>query len=483
MFIGREAELNKLNSMYESEDFQMLVLYGRRRIGKTTLLNEFSKDKDPVYYTGVESKDEENLKGFGRTAFAYFTGSSAGMVFSSYSDVLDYMTTEIRKRENEKRQLIILDEYPYMAASAKELSSELQRVIDHEWSKMNIMLILCGSSITFMEEDVLGAKSPLFGRRTAQMDLMPFDYRVSARFVPQYSSEDKAVCYGVTGGVAKYLSMFDPQKSLDENLIQLLFDSAGYFYEEPENMLRQEFRDTSLYFAILHAIGSGSIQVNEISDKTGFGSEKVVQALHRLEAVRIVKRDVPILNEKNKKLSQYVLRDGMFRFWFRFVPRGINAIERGFGRQYFENAVRPFLHEYMGPVFETICQDYTALRGMTGRYGFLVTRIGKWRGSDPVKKEPTDIDVVGISDIDKKAVIGECKFKNEIVGRQEYQTLVDRARLVDPYHVEKYLLFSLSGFSDWLTTHAASDPTLELLSIDDLYNDHKPRNLNINKVK
>lgn len=173
----------------------------------------------------------------------------------------------------------------------------------------------------------------------------------------------------------------------------------------------------------------------------------------------------------------------MFRFWFRFVPRGINAIERGFGRQYFENAVRLFLHEYMGPVFETICQDYTALRGMTGRYGFLVTRIGKWRGSDPVKKEPTDIDVVGISDIDKKAVIGECKFKNEIVGRQEYQTLVDRARLVAPYHVEKYLLFSLSGFSDWLTTHAASDPTLELLSIDDLYNDHKPRNLNINKVK
>lgn len=131
----------------------------------------------------------------------------------------------------------------------------------------------------------------------------------------------------------------------------------------------------------------------------------------------------------------------MFRFWFRFVPRGINAIERGFGRQYFENAVRPFLHEYMGPVFETICQDYTALRGMTGRYGFLVTRIGKWRGSDPVKKEPTDIDVVGISDIDKKAVIGECKFKNEIVGRQEYQTLVDRARLVAPYHVKNICCF------------------------------------------
>ena len=472
VFIGREKELHKLNSMYASESFQMLVLYGRRRIGKTTLLNEFSKDKNPFYYTGVESKDEENLKGLGRTAFSYFHEGSANVAFSSYSDVFDYITWQIREKGNNKRQLIILDEYPYMASGAKELSSVLQRVIDHDWSQMNVMLILCGSSITFMEEDVLGAKSPLFGRRTAQMDLMPFDYLTSACFAPKYTAENKAVVYGVTGGVAKYLSMFDPQKPVEENLIGLFFDPSGYFYEEPENMLRQEFRDTSLYFAILHAIGNGSTQVNEISDKTGFGSEKVVQALHRLEAVRIIKKDIPILNENNRKLSQYVLRDGMFRFWFRFVPRGVSAIERGFGREYFENAVRPFLHDYMGPVFESICQNYTLVHGITGKYGFMVTRVGKWRGSDPVRKVPTDIDVVGISDIEKKAVIGECKFKNETIGRHEYETLVDRARLVEPFRVEKYLLFSLSGFSKWLQDLAERDPALELVSIEEVFNDN-----------
>lgn len=469
MFIGRETELRKLNSMYESESFQMLVLYGRRRIGKTTLLNEFSRDKNPIYYTGVESKDEENLKELGKTVFTYFSGSSAGMTFSSYNDIFDYMTAEIRKKEKRERLLIILDEYPYMATSAKELSSVLQRVIDHDWSQMNIMLILCGSSITFMEEDVLGAKSPLFGRRTAQIDLMPFDYLTSARFIPEYSDEEKAIVYGTTGGIAKYLSMFDPEKPLDENLIRLYFNTAGYFYEEPENMLRQEFRDTSLYFAILHAIGSGSTQVNEISNRTGFGSEKVVQALQRLEAVRIVRKDVPILNEKNRKLSQYVIRDGMFRFWFRFIPRGVSVIEREFGRKYYENAVRPYLHEFMGPVFELICQDYTTVRGMTGGYSFLITRVGKWRGSDPVRKEPADIDVVGVSETEKKAVIGECKFKNEAVGRREYETLVDRARLVAPYTVEKYILFSLSGFSDWLVEQAAHNAALELVTMEELY--------------
>ena len=469
MFIGRERELNTLKRMYASENFQMLILYGRRRIGKTTLLNEFSKDKNPIFYTGVESKDDENLKELGRTVFSYFSGSEAGMIFASYSDIFDYMTAEIGKKKGAGKQLIILDEYPYIAAGAKEVSSMLQRVIDHDWSRMNIMLVLCGSSIPFMEEEVLGAESPLYGRRTGQMDLKPFDYLTSARFVPEYPPEDQAIVYGVTGGVPKYLSMFDPQKSLDENLRQQYFDPAGYFYEEPQNMLRQEFRDISLYFAILNAIGSGSCLVHEISSKTGFNSEKVVQALQKLEVVRIIRKDIPILNEKNRKLSQYVIQDGMFRFWFRFLPKGLNTIERGFGKEYYENAVRPFLHEYMGPVFERICQDYTAVCGMTNGSGFIINRVGKWRGSDPVRKEQTDIDVVGISDAEKKAVIGECKFKNEPVGRQEYETLHDRARLISPYHVEQFLLFSLNGFTKWVMAQAAEDSSLELVSMTDLY--------------
>ncbi|MGI6177589.1 MAG: ATP-binding protein [Eubacterium sp.] len=468
-FIGRERELHVLNALYNKDGFQMMVLYGRRRIGKTFLLDKFAEGKDPLFYTGIESKGEENLSEFSRAALIKFTGAGAGAVFASYSDALDFITGQIREKGKEKKQLIILDEFPYMAASSPELPSVLQRVIDRDWDRLNVMLVLCGSSITFMEEEVLGAKSPLFGRRTSQMDLAPFDYSYAARFVQDYTPEEKAIVYGVTGGVAKYLSLFDPNRSLDENLVNQFFDPAGYLYEEPKNLLRQEFRDISLYYTILGVIARGETQLGKISGKAGFDTPKTAQALRKLESVRIVRKDVPILNESKRNLSQYVLSDGMFRFWFRFIAGNENAIERGFGREYFAEAVKPRIHDYMGQAFESICQSYTLSRGIKGDFGFTVTRTGKWRGADPEKKEQTDIDVVGVSSVGKHAVIGECKFTNAPEGKQEYDTLADRARLIAPYKAEKYILFSLSGFTEWIKKKAEEDDKLMPISIGDLY--------------
>ena len=275
-FIGRSAELSALDRMYNS--FEMMILYGRRRVGKTTLLNQFAEEKNVLFYTGVESKDGENLTEFGRAVFSHFSNvNAAGIEFRSYQDVLAYITDCVKRETSGKREVIIIDEYPY-----------------REWKALNIMLILCGSSIAFMEEEVLGQKSPLYGRRTGQIDLQPFDYLTSAEFVPSYTPEEKAIAYGITGGIPRYLSLLDPEKTLEENILTLYFDVSGYFYEEPKNMLRQEFRDVSLYFAILGAIGSGSTQLSEISDKTGFDSAKTAQAVRKLEAVRIIRKEVPI---------------------------------------------------------------------------------------------------------------------------------------------------------------------------------------------
>lgn len=466
-FIGREKELHVLGQMYARSDFQMMILYGRRRVGKTTLLNAFSKDKNPLFYTCIESKDSENRTELGALVFSYFNAGASGVEFRSYSDILSYITASIKR--GSQRCLIIIDEFPYLGENAPEFASLLQREIDQEWNRLNVMLVLCGSSITFMENEVLGEKSPLFGRRTGQIDLQPFDYLTSAEFVPTYSAEEKAVVYGITGGIPKYLSVMDEKLSLDENICRNFFEAAGYFYEEPKNLLRQEFRDIPLYFAVISAIGAGSTQVSEIAAKTGFDTPKVSQVLRKLEAVRIVRKDQPILNEKNKKLNQYVLKDGMFRFWFRFVPRGTAAIERNFGSTYYEARVRPHLHDYMGAIFEEICQDYTFRRGIAGEFGNMITRIGKWRGTDPIKRCPSDIDVVGLDETEKTAVIGECKFKNEKFGKQEYETLLDRARLIGGYRVTGYLMFSLSGFTDWVVSEAAGRNDVRLVGIDDLY--------------
>ena len=447
-FIGREKELSKMENMYRTDSFQMMVLYGRRRIGKTMLLSKFSEDKDCIFYTGIESKDNENLRELGYAALQRYSPGSPSLDFRSYSDIMAYITSCIKSDKSSNKHLIIIDEYPYIAESANEIASVLQREIDHEWKNLNIMLVLCGSSITFMEEKVLGEKSPLYGRRTAQMDLLPFDYLTSSLFVPDYSPEEKAIVYGISGGIPKYLSMINPKLSINENIISLFFDASGYFYDEPKNLLRQEFRDVSLYFAVLNAIGNGCTKMNEISTKTGFDTAKISQAIRKLESVRIVHKELSILNEKNKKMTQYVLCDGMFRFWFRFVPKGTVLIERGYGRKYFDNNVVMYIHDYMGAIFETICQDFVFRESMKGTFGFILTRVGKWRGNDKFNKCQTDIDVVGIDENGKKAVIGECKFKNSFFGKEEYEKLIDRGRLLSPYIVDKYLIFSLGGVKE-----------------------------------
>lgn len=467
-FIGREQELAALENMYRQSSFQMMVLYGRRRIGKTTLLNAFSKDKNPLFYTGIESKDTENITEFGNAVFSFFNQDAPQIRFSSYSDILTYITSSARANPGQ-RLVIILDEYPYMAENDEQLNSVLQREIDQAWNQMNIMLILCGSSITFMENKVLGEKSPLFGRRTGQIDLLPMDYLTSALFVPDYSAEEKAIVYGVTGGIPKYLSVFDPKVALEKNIIDHFFMTAGYFYEEPKNLLRQEFRDVPLYFAIMNAIGGGSTQLNEIAAKTGFEPPKVSQALKKMEAVRLVRRDVPILNKKNRKLVQYTLADNMFRFWFRFVSRGTAAIERNFGQQYYQTMVVPNLHDYMELVFENICQEYTFRQGMQGKFGGFLTDVGKWRGNDPVKRCPADIDVVGIDAQQKTAVIGECKFRNAHFNQKELEVFLDRARLITPYRVVRFLIFSLGGVSEWVMEHIAENQMIEYISMDELY--------------
>lgn len=465
-FIGRDQELLALEKMYQKSTFQMLVLYGRRRIGKTTLLNQFAIGKNPLFYTGIESKDDENLREFGTAIFQHFHSGTPKAAFYSYADAIEYLTL-CMKKEKMSRHLIILDEYPFMAENAAVLPSVLQREIDREWKNMNVMLILCGSSITFMEEEVLGEKSPLFGRRTGQIDLLPFDYLTSALFTESYTPEEKAIVYGITGGIPKYLSELNPSCTLKENIIDLFFRTSGYLYEEPKNLLRQEFRDVSLYYAILNAIGNGSTCVSEMAGKTGFDTAKISQALRKLESVRIIKKEIPILNEKNKKLTQYFLRDGMLRFWFRFVSKGVAAIERNFGEEYFQNMVEPELHDYMGTMFETICQEYTFRNGISGYYGGMMTRIGKWRGNDPQKKCPADIDVVAVDDMNKAAVIGECKFKNSPFGKEEYETLLDRSRLLYPYTVCRYLIFSLSGVTKWVEEQ--HNPTVEVISIEQIY--------------
>lgn len=470
-FIGRSEELNFLESQWARDDFQMTVIYGRRRIGKSTLLARFAEGKRCIFFNAVEGGAPVLVPQFGQAVFDVLSPNAAGLAsFRDFDGIFGWISSYC----GPERLLIILDEFPRFAGADRSVLSVLQRRIDLEWRKKNIFLILCGSSVSFMEEDVLGAKSPLFGRRTAQLEIKPFSFREAAQFVPSYSPEDKALSYAVTGGVAQYLAHFDESASVHANIERLLFTSSGCLFEEPMQLLRTELRNIPLYFDVLHALSAGKTTVTEIAGSAQADPASAVRALDTLIQLRIVEKTAPVTEEGNRRKNRYGIRDSLFRFWFRFVANNTAAINRYAGSALYEKAVRPQLPLFMGPVFEEMCRDFTLGLGLAGRLPCFVTQVGKWWGTDPARKERTDIDVVGLDPLAKRAVIGECKFRNEILGKAVFDALKDRDGLIDRhYRTDAYLLFSKSGFSDWILENAGKERILHF-TLAEMYGDELP---------
>lgn len=473
MFIGRKRELKSLETIYEKNGFGMTVIYGRRRVGKSTLIREFVKDKKVIFYTATKVGAERNLELFSKQVLGVLDPAYNEAAFSSVESVLDIITNKVQ--DDNKKTILVIDELPYWAEKDEALLSILQKYIDTQWLDKNMMVILCGSALSFMEKKVLSEKSPIFGRRDSQIKLEAFNYKDSALFVPGYSSEDKAICYGVTGGVAKYLALFDASRSLDDNIIRLFFNADGYLFDETRNLLTQEFADVTLVNNIIEKIASGENTLNNIAAKVHEKDTTVLYSLERLIDVGLIEKKNCITEEKNRKKTQYVLKDHMFKFWYRFIPQAISVIEMGQGQVYYEKVVKPQIHSFMGSVFEEMCRYYTLEQGVKGEFGSFITKTGTWWGVEQMTDEEgkryqqsADIDVVGISFVDKKAVIGECKFKNEKIDKEIYETLLRRSKLLSGnYIVTKFLLFSLGGFTKWFDREAVQNTVM--ITIDDLY--------------
>lgn len=471
MFIGRERELASLKEFFDRDGIGMTVIYGRRRIGKSTLIAEFVRDKKNIFYTATKVGKARNLELFSRQVTDLFMPGVENISFHTTEAVFDF----IDKNIGNDKVVLVIDELPYWAERDEALLSIMQKYIDTVWNDKNLKIILCGSALSFMEKKVLSEKSPLFGRRDSQIRLEAFNYLDAAKFVPDYSCEDKAICYGITGGVARYLSMIDPSKSIDENIVKLFFRTDGYLYDETRNLLTQEFTDIAIVNNIIEQIASGENTLNTIAGKIGEKEPTVLYSLDKLINVGLVEKKKCITDEKNKKKTQYVLKDYMFKFWYEFIPKATSVIEMGQGEFYYQKAVKPVLHSFMGAVFEDMCRYYTLKQGITGEYGCFLTSVGSWWGTENITDEngniraqSADIDVVAISDIDKKAVIGECKFKNEKIDKGIYETLIRRGKLIAAkYKVSKYIFFSLSGYTDWFKD--LKDDDVLLLTLESLY--------------
>ena len=463
MFIGRTNELNDLNNLYLTSNFQCVILYGRRRIGKTALINEFIKDKEAIYFVGQESNEKENLDSLSKSIFKLSTDfSNSAPIFPSFMEALESVFILAQN----KRITFVIDEYPYLAASYNGISSNLQTCIDKYKDTSQLFIILCGSSLSFMENQVLGYQSPLYGRRTAQMKLLPFDFRQTTEFFSgSFNAEDTAILYGITGGVPLYMSLMDRHLSVEDNIKANFLSPSGYLFEEPGNLIKQECREPAQYNAIIKTIANGATRLSEIAVKVGLDTALCSSYISRLISIGIIRKELPFREEKSRK-TIYCLEDSMFRFWYRFIPDVLQLIQRR-EPDIAYNIISEHISSFMGAVFEDICIQHLWEQNLKGLTPVRFTDAGRWWGNNPQKKTESEIDV--IADAKNAAIFAECKWSSKHVGTDVLDSLVDRCGMFR-YKSKFFFLYAKSGFTQSLINEANHLGNVTLVNFEDFGN-------------
>lgn len=460
MFIGRERELNSLNKLYASDKFEFAVIYGRRRVGKTALISQFIKDKRAVYFTGVESNAKQNLENLSKNIMEYRMDWQVETSFLSFQAALEY----VFKLSQKERLILVIDEYPYVARASKSLASTLQLLIDKNKDNSRLMLILCGSSMSYMENHVLGYKAPLYGRRTAQMKVLPFDFADTCSYFKHFSDEDRALVYGIVGGTPQYLLQMDDRLSIEDNIKNTFLNPTSSLFEEPENLLKQEVREPALYNAIITAIATGSSRMAEISTKVGENTAVCATYLKNLIELGLILKETPY-GEKTSRKSIYAIGDNMFHFWHRFIPENHSIIARGAADLAYSR-IQPHLSDYMGKVFEEICRQYLWKLLLDGQSPIAFTELGRWWGTNPSTHSQTEIDIMGEQD-KHTALFGECKWTNEKADTGVLDTLAERSRLFHYQNIQLYL-FAKNGFTKGCIDKANKMGNVRLVTYGDI---------------
>lgn len=482
MFIGREAELSFLENKYREDKGQLVVLYGRRRVGKTETLREFCKGKPHVFFSCTQSTDRVQLARFSRQMLR--EKIPAGQYVTEFSDWEKAFRSILDLPFGDAKKLVVIDEFPYMCRGNGAISSILQNLWDAELRYGNVMVILCGSAMSFVEKELLAEKNPLYGRATGIYKMTEMGFYDAVRFFPDYSSRDKILAYAVLGGVPHYLSQFDPKKSLAENIKQNILAKGCALYSEVEFLLHQELRETPIYNSIIEAVALGSTRLNDISQKSLVeDTSKTSVYLKNLIELGIVEREFSVDASTKEKVNTnrgiYRLTDNFFRFWYAFGFANFSQLEDGDVEGVYDYIVEPALHEFAAFSFEDVCREFVRMLQKKNILPFRYARMGRWTGRTTVREEntenavriaETEIDLLAIGRNAKEYLVGECKFKNRPFSYSEY---LDTAAKLGPLKEKAkfyYALFSESGFDDRVVKEAEEKDNLRLYDLDTIVN-------------
>lgn len=482
MFIGREAELTFLENKYEESKGQLIVLYGRRRVGKSETLKEFCRNKPHVFFACTQSTDKVQLAKFSQQLLN--EDIPAKNYISAFSDWESAFHAILDLPYGNRKKLIVIDEFPYMCKGNKSIPSVIQNLWDNEFKDHNVMIILCGSAMSFIEKELLAEKNPLYGRATGIYKMKEMGFYDAIRFFPNYSDKDKILAYAVLGGIPHYLNQFQPHLSLEDNIKRNILTKGAVLYSEVEFLLHQELRETPIYNSIIEAVACGSTKLNDISQKSLVeDTSKTSVYLKNLIELGIIQRefsvDAGIKEKGNTNRGFYRLTDNFFRFWYAFGFANLSQLEDGDVDGVYEHLIAPSLHEFASFTFEDVCKQFVRELQKQNALPFRFMKMGRWCGKTTIRDknkgtgvrcDETEIDLLGIGKGFKEYLVGECKFKNTSFSYSEYLDVSAKLSLLKNNAKFYYALFSASGFDDKIISSAKDNDLLRLYDLSVIVN-------------
>lgn len=468
-FVGRTEELNTLEREFE-RDGGFVVIYGRRRVGKTTLIKEFIKGKTAFYFLATEEIESQSMKRFAGVLSRTMKNPMLQRV--TFNDWVDLFQA-IAEYKPEEKKVIVIDELPYLVKSNAAFPSILQNIWDETLKDANCMLILCGSLIGMMKKWTLSYDSPLYGRRTAQIRLMPLTF-TDVRHTQHIPFSDAVERYALTGGVPKYMEFFTGNAPLESTIRETVLSKSGFLYEEPNFLLKEEVQSPINYFSILKAIADGNHKLAHIAGVLELETSALTPYLSTLAELGFVAKQTPI-TEKNPKKSRkglYFIADNFIRFWFRYVYPYMGELELDNVRIVLDEMEKDFQSKFVAFAYEEICKDIFASLCKQGKLDFVPSKIGSYWLNDI--NGNTQIDVMAVDTQNKRLFAGECKYHHAPVDADVYFDLAAKVKesteinaAFRNYEVI-YGVFSKSGFTKRLTETADNNPNLLLIGEDKL---------------
>ncbi|MDI6738464.1 MAG: ATP-binding protein [Nanoarchaeota archaeon] len=419
MFIDRDDEIKALEERSGSGKAEFIVMYGRRRVGKTEIIDYFVKGKKGIRLLGRTESEKDNLTRFSRELAEFFSDGTLKLnPFQNWDAFFAYIAEKTRNAG----AIIAIDEFPYLIDANKAIPSILQDHWDRNMKNSKICLILCGSSIAMMVTKVLGHKSPLYGRRTGQMKIEPMGFFSSCKFFPKFSLKDKVYAYSILGGTPGYLLEFDDKKSISENISEKFLKEARFLFQDAEFVLREELKEPKFYFSILRAIAIGKTKLGEIVNETGLGKGIVGKYISVLIDLDMVKRDVSVTEKQAHKSRKgiYVLKDNFYRFWFNFIFPNIEEIEQKKQETLISRKIMPHIDHYASYAFEGICREWLWRMKL-----FDYERVGRWW------EKEEEIDITAINSTTREILFAECKWQDDVDAEKIISELKDKSKLVN----------------------------------------------------